>query len=41
MGFQQVIDPFQQSLVASMTTRVTPNSASRSTMTSSQRVMVW
>jgi hypothetical protein len=33
--------PFQSSLVASITTRVTPSSASRSAMTSSQRVIVW
>src|SRR5215218_5680841 len=40
VGFQQVQGPLQSSLVASMTTRVTPSSASRSTMTSSQRVIV-
>jgi hypothetical protein len=42
VGFQQVAEaPFQESLVASITTRVTPNSASRSAMTSNQRVIVW
>jgi hypothetical protein len=42
MGFQQVEEaPLQESLVASITTRVTASSASRSTMTSSQRVIVW
>jgi hypothetical protein len=41
VGFQQVIDPFQESLVASITTRVTPSSPSRPAMTSSQRVIVW
>jgi hypothetical protein len=41
VGFQQGVAPFQESLVASMTTRVTPSSPSRSAMTSSQRVIVW
>jgi hypothetical protein len=41
VGFQQVVDPLQESLVASITTRVTPSSTSRSAMTSSQRVIVW
>jgi hypothetical protein len=40
--FQQVAEaPFQESLVASITTRVTPSSASRSARASSQRVIVW
>jgi hypothetical protein len=40
--FQQVAEaPFPSSLVASITTRVTPSSPSRSAMTSSQRVIVW
>jgi hypothetical protein len=42
VGFQQVAEaPLQESLVASITTRVTPSSPSRSAMTSSQRVIVW
>jgi hypothetical protein len=40
VGFQQVVDPLQESLVASITTRVTPSSPSRSAMTSSPRVIV-
>jgi hypothetical protein len=42
VGFQQVAEaPLQSSLVASITTRVTPSSPSRSANTSSQRVIVW